>query len=568
MSAAIPRSCPTLAELLPQIATPVTIINGRHDRVVPVANAEFLDERLPNSRVVLIDAGHFVWEEAPAEYASIILDSITGTGHERAPVGCERRDLVPTVLGGPMERKWWTLLASCIAIFMLLLDVTIVNVALPSIERSLGANFTDLQWVIDAYALTLAGVLLAAGSLADKVGRRLVFMLGLAIFTASSLACGLAPDPLFLQVSRAAQGIGGAMMFGTSLALIAQEFQGRERGTALGIWGATTAVAVSTGPLVGGALVDALSWRWIFLVNVPIGLAGLVVARLRLRESRDPAASGVDIRGVALLCPALFLLVYALIRGNEEGWGSALIISCFAASALLLVLFVVVERRAADPLLDLSLFRKPAFTGVTIAGFALSASIFSMFLYITLFFQNVLGYSPLQAGLRSLPVTMPILFVSPLSGRLTARVPVRLLLGTGLAFVTVGLLLMGNLSDSSGWTALLPGQILAGIGIGLATPALASTAVGVVRPQLSGMASGASNTARQLGLATGIAAPRLDLPIEDRVDAHPAGREHARVLARPRARAGCGVRRDRARPAGGAARRPRQGRGTPRTTRS
>ena len=218
-----------------------------------------------------------------------------------------------------MERKWWTLLASCIAIFMLLLDVTIVNVALPSIERALGADFSDLQWVIDAYALTLAGLLLAAGSLADKVGRRLVFMLGLAIFTASSLACGVAPDPLFLHVSRAAQGVGGAMMFGTSLALIAQEFQGRERGTALGIWGATTAAAVSTGPLVGGALVDALSWRWIFLVNVPIGLAALVVARLRLRESRDPAASGVDMRGVALLCPALFLLVYALIRGNDEG---------------------------------------------------------------------------------------------------------------------------------------------------------------------------------------------------------------------------------------------------------
>ena len=404
-----------------------------------------------------------------------------------------------------MERKWWTLLASCIAIYMLLLDVTIVNVALPSIERSLGASFTDLQWVIDAYALTLAGVLLAAGSLADKVGRKLVFMLGLAIFTASSLACGLAPDPLFLHISRAVQGIGGAMMFGTSLALIAQEFQGRERGTALGIWGATTALAVSTGPLVGGALVDALSWRWIFLVNVPIGLAALVVARLRLRETRDPAASGVDIRGVGLLSPALFLLVYGLIRGNDEGWGSALIIGCFAASALLLVLFVLAERRTADPLLDLTLFRKPAFTGVMTAGFALSASIFSMFLYITLFFQNVLGYSPFEAGLRSLPVTMPILFVSPLSGRLTARVPVRLLLGTGLAFVTVGLLLMGNLSDTSAWTALLPGQILSGIGIGLATPALASTAVGVVPPQLSGMASGASNTARQLGLATGIA---------------------------------------------------------------
>ena len=460
-----------------------------------------------------------------------------------------------------MERKWWTLLASCIAIFMLLLDVTIVNVALPSIERGLGADFSDLQWVIDAYALTLAGLLLAAGSLADKVGRRLVFMLGLAIFTASSLACGLAPDPLFLHLSRAAQGIGGAMMFGTSLALIAQEFQGRERGTALGIWGATTAAAVSTGPLVGGALVDALSWRWIFLVNVPIGLAALVVARLRLRESRDPAASGVDLRGVALLCPALFLLVYALIRGNEEGWGSALIVSCFAASALLLVLFVVVERRAADPLLDLSLFRKPAFTGATIVGFALSASIFSMFLYITLFFQNVLGFSPFEAGLRSLPVTGLMLFVAPLSGRLTARVPVRLLLGTGLAFVTVGLLLMGNLSDSSGWTALLPGQILAGIGIGLATPALASTAVGVVAPAAERHGVGREQHGSPARARHRDRRPRLDLPVEDRVDAHPAGRGHARVVARPRACAGCGVGRDRARLAGGAARRPRQGGG-------
>jgi EmrB/QacA subfamily drug resistance transporter len=404
-----------------------------------------------------------------------------------------------------VERKWWTLLASCIAIFMLLLDVTIVNVALPSIERALDANFSDLQWVIDAYALTLAGLLLAAGSLADKVGRKLVFSLGLAVFTASSLACGLAPDPLFLHISRAVQGIGGAMMFGTSLALIAQEFQGPDRGVALGVWGATTAVAVSTGPLVGGALVDALSWRWIFLVNVPVGLAALLVARMRLRESRDPAASGVDLRGVAVLCPALFLLVYGLIRGNDEGWGSGLIVGCFAASVLLLMLFVVVERRTADPLLEISLFRKPAFTGATIVAFALEASIFSMFLYITLFFQNVLGFSPFEAGLRSLPVTGPILFVSPLSGRLTARVPVRLLLGTGLGFVTVGLLLMGNLSDSSGWTALLPGQILAGIGVGMATPALASTAVGVVPPRLSGMGSGANNTARQLGLAAGIA---------------------------------------------------------------
>jgi EmrB/QacA subfamily drug resistance transporter len=296
------------------------------------------------------------------------------------------------------------------------------------------------------------------------------------------------------------------MLFGTSLALIAQEFQGRERGTALGIWGATTAVAVSTGPLVGGALVDALSWRWIFLVNVPIGIAAFVVSRLRLRETRDPSAGKVDLLGVALLCPALFLLVFALIRGNDEGWGSPLIVGCLVASVILLLAFGWVERRAERPLLDLRLFRKPAFTGATIVGFALSGSIFSLFLYITLFFQNVLGYSPFEAGLRSLPVTGLLLVFSPLSGKLTALVPVRLLLGTGMAFVAGGLLLMHGLTASDGWEALLPGQILAGIGIGLTTPALASTAVGVVGPQLSGMASGANNTARQLGIATGIAA--------------------------------------------------------------
>jgi EmrB/QacA subfamily drug resistance transporter len=401
-----------------------------------------------------------------------------------------------------MERKWWTLLASCIAIFMLLLDVTIVNVALPSIERDLGANFTDLQWVIDAYALTLAGFVLAAGSLADMVGRRLVFILGLAVFSASSLACGLAPDPLFLNISRAAQGIGAAMMFGTSLALIAQEFQGRERGTALGIWGGTTAAAVSIGPLIGGAIVDGLSWRWIFLVNVPIGLAALVVARLRLRETRAPAAGGVDVRGAAVLSSALFLLVFALIRGNEEGWGSGVIVGCFVASALLLMLFVLVERRAADPLLDLSLFRKPAFTGATIVAFALGASIFSMFLYITLFFQNVLGFSPFEAGLRTLPVTGPILLVSPVSGRLTAHVPVRLLLGTGLAFV-------------------------------------------VVRPQLSGMASGTNNTARQLGLATGIAGlgsifqSKIESTLAGLVGGTPAS-SHVHELARAVASGGTG----------------------------
>ena len=405
-----------------------------------------------------------------------------------------------------LARKWWTLIAGCTAIFMLLLDVSIVNVALPSIQRGLGASFSDLQWVIDAYALTLAGVLLAAESLADRVGRRRVFTLGLAVFTFSSLMAGIAVSPVWLHLARAAQGTGGAMMFGTSLALIAQEFQGRERGTALGIWGATTAAALSIGPLVGGALTEAISWRWIFLVNVPIGIAAIVIARLRLAESRGDRAGGLDLPGVATLCPSLFLLVFSLIRGNDEGWGSPMIVASLAGAIVGLALFLRIELRARAPLLDLRLFRKPAFTGATLVAFCLSASILSMFLYITLFLQDVLGYSPLQAGLRQLPVTGLLLVVSPVSGRLSARIAPRLLMGTGLALVSLGLLLMHGIGAGSGWTALLPGQICAGIGIGLTTPALASTAVAVAPPSQNGMASGANTTARQLGIATGIAA--------------------------------------------------------------
>jgi EmrB/QacA subfamily drug resistance transporter len=317
---------------------------------------------------------------------------------------------------------------------------------------------------------------------------------------------GIAVNPLWLHLARAAQGAGGAMMFGTSLALIAQEFQGRERGTALGLWGATTAAALSIGPLVGGALTEVLSWRWIFLVNVPIGIAAIAIARLRLAESRNERSRGLDLPGVATLCPALFLLVFSLIRGNDEGWGSPVIVASLAGAIIGLALFVSIEVRAPAPLLDLRLFRKPAFTGATLVAFCLSASILSMFLYITLFFQDVLGYSPLQAGLRQLPVTGLLLVVSPLSGRLSARIAPRLLMGTGLALVSLGLLLMHGIDASSGWTALLPGQICAGIGIGLTTPALASTAVAVAPPTQNGMASGANNTARQLGIATGIAA--------------------------------------------------------------
>jgi len=405
-----------------------------------------------------------------------------------------------------MHRKWWTLVVVCVAIFMLLLDITVVNVALPDIQSQLDASFSDVQWVIDAYALTLASLLLTAGTLGDLIGRRLVFGFGLVLFCAASLACGLAPDPLFLELARGAQGIGGSVMFALSLALIAQEFHGRERGKALAIWGATTGAAVAVGPLVGGLLVEHLGWEWIFFVNVPVGALALAVLFTRVRETRDPRGGGIDWSGTVTFSGSLFALVLALVRGNEEGWGSSMIVGLFAAAALLMAAFILIERRVEFPMFELSLFRKPAFIGADVAAFALSASMFAMFLYLTLYLQNVLGYSPLETGLRFLPVTVLSFFAAALSGNLTSVVPARVLLAAGLGLVGSGLALMHGLQPGSDWTALLAGFILAGAGIGLTNPAIASSAIGVVSPARSGMASGINTTFRQVGIATGIAA--------------------------------------------------------------
>ncbi|MDQ6731525.1 MAG: MFS transporter [Actinomycetota bacterium] len=404
-----------------------------------------------------------------------------------------------------MDRKWWTLIAVCFGTFMLLLDVTIVNVALPDIQRSLGASFSDLQWVVDAYSLMLAALLLTTGSLADLFGRRLVFVIGLAVFTASSLLSGLAADPLWLNLARGAQGIGGAAMFSTSLALLGSAFQGRERGTAFGIWGAITGLAVAIGPVVGGALTTGISWRWIFLVNVPIGLVAIVLSLARVEESRQQGARKPDLLGALTFSGALAALIYALIKGNSKGWGSTPILACLIGAGVLMIAFLVLQATRERAMFDLSLFRKPTFTGGSIAAFSLSAGLFALLLYITLYLQDVLGFSALQTGLRQLFLSGGILVTSTLAGRLTAHVPIRFLIAPGLALVGAGLLLMRGLDPSSDWTHLIPGFIVAGAGVGFINPPLASTAIGVVAPERAGMASGINSTFRQIGIATGIA---------------------------------------------------------------
>ncbi|MHB8468342.1 MAG: MFS transporter [Gaiellaceae bacterium] len=404
-----------------------------------------------------------------------------------------------------MDRKWRALIVVCVAIFMLLLDITVVNVALPDIQRSLHTSFTDLQWVVDAYALMLATAMLNAGSLGDLLGRKRVFIAGVGMFTVASALCGAATSPVFLNLARGFQGIGGAVMFAVSLAIVSQEFHGRERGTAFGIWGATVGFAVAVGPMVGGALTTWAGWRWIFFVNLPIGVVCAAGAWLYLHESRDEEHAGFDVPGLLTLSAGLFALVLGLLRGNDWHWGSGREIGLFGASAALLVAFVVVEWRQASPMFDLRLFSNRTFTGAQIVAFSIAMSMFSMFLYLTLYLQNYLGYSPIAAGMRILPLSILSFVAAPLSGRLTGKLPPRILIGVGLALVGLSLALMSGIAVSSGWTTLLAGLLIGGFGIGMVNPPLATAAVGTVQARLAGRASGINNTFRQVGIATGIA---------------------------------------------------------------
>ncbi|HET8862237.1 MAG TPA: MFS transporter, partial [Solirubrobacterales bacterium] len=406
----------------------------------------------------------------------------------------------------PMTRKRWAiLLVVSAATAMLLLDVTVVNVALPAIRSDLDASFGEMQWVIDAYALTLAATLLSAGALADRIGRRAVFIWGLALFTACSALCAAATSPVFLDLARAAQGVGAAAMFASSLALLANEFQGSERGFALGVWGAVTGAALAIGPLVGGVLTDELDWRWIFLVNLPIGGLLIWLTARSLPESREERPRPLDPAGMVTFGAACFLATYGLIRGNEDGWGSFPIAASLVGAALLLAAFVAVERRAEAPMLPLSLFRIPAFTGTALVAFAQSVALYPLLLFVAIYLQNGLGLSPTETGLRILPLTLVLVVVAPISGRLTNRWPLRVPLTTGLVLIGAGLLLMRAVDADSEWTVLLPGLLVGGLAIGVISPALAAAMVSVLPVERSGLASGINNTFRQLGIAIGIA---------------------------------------------------------------
>jgi EmrB/QacA subfamily drug resistance transporter len=404
------------------------------------------------------------------------------------------------------NRKWWTLAAVAFGLFMIMLDNTVVNVALPSIGRDFDTDLSELEWVVNGYALTFGVLMLTGGKLADLLGRRRIFIAGLAIFTLASLACGLATSAEFLIGARIVQGVGSALMNPATLSIIIATFPPRQRGMAIGIWAGVSAMALAIGPLLGGIITEHIDWSWVFFINIPVGVLGIVVARLVIDESRDTSAvQRLDLPGLAVSAIALFALTYGLIEANQHGWTSPLILSLFAVAAVGLVGFVLLEQHQRVPMLDLSLFRNPTFAGANAVMMLVGLAMFGVFLFVTLYMQNVLGYSPTEAGATFLPMTILIVLLAPVAGKLSDHVGSRWLMASGMTLVSVSLLLDTRLDAGSNFWDILPPLIVGGIGMAFAMTPTTAAAMGSVPVDKAGVGSAVLNSMRQVGGSLGIA---------------------------------------------------------------
>src|SRR4051794_13288332 len=406
----------------------------------------------------------------------------------------------------PENKKWWTLAAVSVGLFMIMLDNTVVNVALPSMRQSLHMSLSELEWVVAGYALTFAAFMLTGGKLADYVGRRLIFMVGLAVFTGASLACGLAPNGGFLIGSRVVQGLGGALMNPATLSIITATFPPRERGKAIGIWAGVSGMALAIGPLVGGLLTEHVNWNWIFFVNVPVGIMGLIAIPLLIDESRDTShEQRLDVPGLATSGIGLFSLTYAFVEANRYGWGSGRILGAFVVAAVMVVVFLVLEARQRAPMLDLSLFKNRTFSGANGAMLFVGLAMFGTFFYVSLYMQNVLHYSPVQTGASFLPMTLLIIVIAPRAGALTDRIGSRWLVGFGMTLLAVMLFYYTQLGAHESFWAILPGLLLGGVGMGSTMTPLTAAAMSAVAVDKAGVGSAVLNSSRQVGGSLGIA---------------------------------------------------------------
>ncbi len=404
------------------------------------------------------------------------------------------------------NRKWWTLAAVAFGLFMIMLDNTVVNVALPAIQESLDLEISQLEWVVAGYALTFGALMLTGGKLADLYGRRLIFVIGLAIFTLSSLACGLAESGNTLIAARVVQGVGAALMNPATLSIITVTFAPQQRGKAIGIWVGVSALALAIGPLVGGLITEHVNWNWIFFINIPVGVIAIVAAFLFIDESRDTSREQrPDVPGLVTSAIGLFALSYGLIESNNYGWGSTRIIGSFVVAAVALTAFVLLERHQRLPMLDLALFKNRTFSGANTVMLLTALAMFGVFFYISLFMQQVLGYSPVEAGASFLPMTVLIIVVAPQAGHLADRFGSRLFIGGGLALVSLSLLLFSRLTVDATFWSLLPAMVIGGIGMAMTMTPATAAAMGSVSPDKAGVGSAVLNSARQVGGSLGIA---------------------------------------------------------------